>query len=163
MAAPVLGAEAGSTEMVPIEGTVVGEHGINPEAPGCAEGTSWRFESTGVGDLAGLGEVEYVLSWCSVSDPETGITSYGDGGITFTTAAGDSLETAQIGYGQVIAGPEGEPTGFTMGGVWEVTGGTGQFVNATGNGWLGGLGQIPGDATIDLGGAITLSAAGESE
>ena len=128
MAAPVLGAEAGSTEMVPIEGTVVGEHGINPEAPGCAEGTSWRFESTGVGDLAGLGEVEYVLSWCSVSDPETGITSYGEGGITFTTAAGDSLETAQIGYG-----------------------------------WLGGLGQIPGDATIDLGGAITLSAAGESE
>jgi len=60
-------------------------------------------------------------------------------------------------------GPETPPTGFTMGGVWEVIGGTGQFAGAVGQGWLGGLGQVPGDATIDLSGAVTLEAPGEPE
>lgn len=154
IAAPTIAQEATS-----IEGTLVGEHWIDPEAPGCAEGSSWRFESAGVGELAGVGEVEYALSWCSVSDPETGITAYGDGGVTFTTASGDSIETAQIGYGLVIPGadPAAEPSGFTMGGSWEVVGGTGPYEDATGYGWLGGIGAIPGDATIDLHGSLVLA------
>jgi hypothetical protein len=148
-----------STIAVPIEGTLVGEHSVDMEAPGCAPGTSWRFNSSGTGQIAGVGDVEFVLTQCTVFDPETGTGTFGDGTITFTTTDGDTLEIAQAGRAGAVPGSEGAMVGWTMGGTWDGVSGTGVFANASGHGWVGGVGDIPGPALYSFGGNIEYEAA----
>ena len=96
LAAPAVAQETGSApealepaREVPIEGTVVGQHWINPSAPGCDEGTSWRFYSSGTGQISDIGEVDYFLTQCTLFDPEGLSATSGDGITTFTSADGD--------------------------------------------------------------------------
>jgi hypothetical protein len=129
----------------PIEGTLTGEHSVNPEAPDCPPGSSWRFDSSGSGSITDLGDVDFVLTQCTVFDPEAGAGTFGHGTLTLTTAEGDTLVLAQAGHAGGVPGAEGL-IGWTMGGHWDVASGTGQFEGVSGHGWIGGLGDIPGDA-----------------
>ncbi len=139
---------------VPIEGSVIGEHSVDPEAPDCDGEPLWRFNSSGSGTLSELGDVDYDLTQCSYMDPELGFV-FSDGTITFTAADGDTLVIAQEGTSEVIPvdpdDPEAGFAGFTVEGTWEAVGGTGRFTNATGFGFMDGVGDIPGgEALFDL-------------
>ena len=129
-----------------LSATVAGEHSIDPEAPDCPAGTSWRFHSAGAGTMADVGEVEYVLTQCRVCEPETGTATFGDGTITLTTADGDTLELAQIGRSHLVPGPtpEDEPLGFTLGGSWQAVGGSGPFATRPATAGSGASATSPG-------------------
>ena len=132
-----------ATGAVPIEGTLVGEDWNDFEATDCDPGASWRFHSAGTGQIEGVGDVDFVLTHCTVWDPEAGTATFGDGTITFTTAEGDTLVIAQAGHAGGVPGAEpGSLIGWTLGAVWDVVDGSGQFEGATGHGWIGGLGDI---------------------
>lgn len=142
-----------STLATPIEGTLTGEHSVNPEAPECPPGSSWRFDSSGSGSIADVGDVDFVLTQCTVFDPDAGAGTFDHGTITLTTAAGDTLVLAQVGHAGGVPGADGL-IGWMMGGSWDVASGTGRFEGVSGHGWLGGLGDIPGDADYHLGGYL---------
>ena len=81
----------------------------------------------------------------AAGDPEAGAGTFDHGTITLTTAEGDTLVLAQVGHAGGVPGAEGL-IGWMMGGSWDVASGTGQFEGVSGHGWIGGLGDIPGDA-----------------
>ena len=149
-------------QSTPIEGTLVGEHWIDTEAPGCDPGTSWRFGSEGTGQIAGVGEVDFVLTQCAVFDLEVGTGTFGDGAVTFTTADGDTLEIAQLGHGGIVPGPDG-PIGWTYGAIWDAVGGTGRFEGASGYGWLAGVGDVGYDALYSFHGNLEYDMAESAE
>ena len=143
-----------------IEGTLVGDHWINPMAPACdLPDTSWRFFSNGVGQLSGLGEVEAYTTHCTVFDEASGgaDSTYYHRTTMFTTAAGDTLAVVHdIPTSEVFVGDDGNFTGFTLDGTWEAVGGSGRFTYATGSGTFYAAADIPGDIVLDFTGEITL-------
>jgi hypothetical protein len=146
-------------QTMPVEGTLVGDHWVDTEAPGCAPGSAWRFGSEGSGQIVGVGDVDFVLTQCAVWDMETNTGTYGEGTVTFTTADGDTLEIAQVGHGGGVPGVEaGSLIGWTMGGTWEAVGGTGRFEGASGYGWLAGVGDIGYDALYGFHGYLASDA-----
>jgi hypothetical protein len=171
-------APAAATTEVPIKGTVVGPGGPQtdgggvPQAPGCAAGAIWRFDSSGTGTMAHLGRVGYELSHCTYVDPATGLFLAKDGEITFTAADGDTLVVAEEGVFEGIADATGL-IGFEGGGTWTAIGGTGRFAHATGSGSWSVVGDIPGGdelfglpdgwMKIDLTGRIAYTASDRSE
>lgn len=138
---------AAAADEVPIKGTVLGDHWIDPSAPGCEPGTAdWEFYSSGTGQMSHLGRVEYFLRQCTVFNPEQG-TAVSSGTIMFTAANNDTLVVAQEMNSQII----GDFAGFTLEATWTVVDGTGRFTHATGSGSMDGVGDIPGgDALFDL-------------
>jgi hypothetical protein len=140
---------AAATTETPVEGTVTGQHGP-PDftAPGCPEGSEWRYSSEGSGELSPFGSVDYSLTQCTRADPESGQV-VSSGTTTFTFATGDTLVIAQEMLSQMIGADP--PTGFTNEATWTVVEGTGRFAQATGSGSLEGAGDIPdGTATLGL-------------
>lgn len=141
--------------LVPIAGTVTGEHVVDFTAPGCdiPEGAveSWRFSSWGTGNLSRLGRVEYLLTQCTYILPPDGPVSAGT--VTFTAANGDTLVIAQDMQSVLIEGMPGmPPLAFVVEGEWDVVSdaGTGRFAGATGSGMLDGYGDIEdGDPYFD--------------
>lgn len=138
-------AVAGS--QVPVKGTVTGLHDRvldDPECPGYA----WSFSSDGVGQMSHLGRVDYELIQCTIP---VGDDLESVGTMTFTAANGDVLSVTHTMTSRLVFGPTpGPPIGFEMDGEWEADGGTGRFLNATGDGLFEGLGDIP-DGLTDLG------------
>ena len=139
---------------VPIKGALVGIDAVDPGAPMCPAGTSWRYMSVGTGNVSHLGKVDFVVTHCTVLNPDlTG--SFGNGTITFTAPNGDELVIAQ--WGTFVVSPD-----FTVSDIelsWTVVGGTGRFDGATGSGTGTGLSDIPGNTTaVDLAGRIAYDA-----
>ena len=166
LAAPVTAQEAEPTEAVPVKGSVVGAHWIDPTAPACEPGTSWRFSSAGAGQLSELGEVDYYLTHCTLFDAESGgaDSTYVDALTTFTTADGDTLAVVhQFSSTEVFVDDAGAFTGFTLEGTWEAVGGSGRFMDVAGSGTIAGSADIPGDLVLDLTGEIAYGAAGRPE
>ncbi|MEN8239820.1 MAG: hypothetical protein ABFR53_11555 [Actinomycetota bacterium] len=137
---------ATATSDVPIEGTVMGEHGPPDfEDEDClAAGYAWRFPSAGVGQMSHLGRVEYELTQCTVPGPE-GFVSVGT--VTFIAANDDELWIEHTMFSQLI-GEFPVAEGFTFEGEWTAVGGTGRFAHATGAGTLHGFGDIPGGEAL---------------
>ena len=136
----------GPDQLVPIKGTVVGEHGppdfTAPDCPGWAE---WRYSSAGEGRMSHLGWVEYSLTQCTMPGPVT--TS--EGTITFVAANGDELWLEHTMFGHMV-GTMDHPDGFFFEGEWMAVGGTGRFTNAAGSGELYGTGNIYGIVDPDV-------------
>ena len=147
---------------MPMDGTLVGAHWIDPAAPACdLPETSWRFYNTGAGQISGLGEVEVFTTHCAIFDAETGgaESDYYHRSTIFTTAEGDTLSVIHdVPVTEVFADEEGNFTGFNLIGTWEAVGGTGRFTNAVGTGTLEGAADIPGDIVLDFTGEIMLAA-----
>lgn len=68
----------------------------------------------------------------------------------------------RVGRSHLIPGPtpEDEPLGLTLGGSWQAVGG-GSFADATGYGWFGGAGDVPGEMTLLLERDIVVGAPAE--
>lgn len=143
-AAPVMATRGQPDRMVPIKGTVTGEHWIVPMAEDCVDSDGavdwWRFSSAGSGQMSHLGTVDYFLTQCTYIVPPAGPVSGGT--ITFTAANDDTLVVAQSMQSEII-GEFPEPDAFTVTGGWDVVSGTGRFTSATGSGMLDGIGDIP--------------------
>ena len=148
---------------VPIKGTVMGEHWIDPAAPDCGPGTSWQFYSSGTGKMSHLGKVDYFLTQCTVFNPEDLSATFSNGTITFTAANGDTLVIAQVGGSEVFVDSDGNFIGFTVDGTWHAVGGTGRFTHATGSGSFDGIADIPGDVIFNFAGDIRYDASDRSE
>lgn len=132
---------------VPVKGTVMGEHVRVLDDPVC-EGYAWSFSSDGVGQMSHLGRVEYELDQCTIP---VGDDLESVGAMTFTAANGDELYITHAMTSRLVFGPEpGPPLGFEMEGEWEADGGTGRFLNATGDGFFNGIGDLL-DGVDDLG------------
>lgn len=124
---------------VPIRGTVMGEHGRVLEDPACP-GYAWSFSSEGVGQMSHLGRVDYELTQCTKPVGEV-LESVGT--VTLFAANGDELFITHTMTSLLVFGPDpGPPLGFMMEGEWEAVGGTGRFLNATGDGSFEGVGDI---------------------
>lgn len=135
-------------QLVPIAGTVTGEHAVQPQAADCDHPADaidwWRFSSWGTGNMSRLGRVEYHLTQCTYILPPVGPVSAGT--ITFTAANGDTLVVAQSMQSVIVEGlPGTPPLAFMAEGTWDVVddAGTGRFASATGSGVLDGYGDIP--------------------
>ena len=113
--------------------------------------------------MSHLGRVDYFLTQCTVFDFEDLTATFGNGTITFTAANGDTLVIAQIGSSETLLDDSGAFIGFTVEGTWEAVGGTGRFANATGSGLIDGMGDIPGDMTLDFAGKIAYNASDRSK
>ena len=136
----------GPDHLVPIKGTVLGEHGP-PDftAPDCPEWAHWRYSSAGEGHMSHLGKVEYSLTQCTMPGPLT--TS--EGTITLVAANGDELWLEHTMLGQMV-GTMDQPEGFLFEGEWTAVGGTGRFTHASGSGDLHGTGNIYGIVDPDV-------------
>ncbi len=138
IATPALAGNNRPDHEVPIKGTVVGEHWIDPAAPDCEPGTAdWQFYSSGTGQMSHLGRVDYFLTQCTSAALSTGT-------ITFTAANGDTLVIAQATTSEIV----GDLAGFMVEGTWTAVGGTGRFAHASGSGSMDGIGDIPGGDTV---------------
>jgi hypothetical protein len=143
-ASPALAAPK-ADHQVPIKGTVMGVHYVDPLPLVITQ--PWQFFSEGTGQMSHLGRVDYSLQQDSYFDFELGV-AVSTGTITFTAANGDMLVIAQEVESQFV-GTEG----FTLEGTWTVVEneGSGRFANATGSGSMDGIGDIPGgDALFGL-------------
>lgn len=163
LAAPAIAQEAEPmSEPMGMDGTLVGDHWIDPAAPACdLPDTSWRFYNTGTGELSGVGEVQAFSTHCTIFDEESGgaNSTYYHRTTVFTTADGDTISVVHdIPTTEVFVGDDGNFTGFTLDGTWEAVGGTGRFVFANGSGTLYGAADIPGAITLDFTGEISLEA-----
>jgi hypothetical protein len=126
----------------------------------CPEGSEWRFAGTGNGRFSHLGSVEFEIEHCSRMTSElTG--EFGSGTIVLTAANGDVLTLSQWGTFTLSFGPDGFYSYVDM--HWEVIGGTGRFVDATGSGTATAVGDLVAETTAaDFAGTIVYAASNRS-
>jgi hypothetical protein len=98
----------------------------------CPEGAIWRYSATGTGWFLHLGHSSVSLTHCTFVDMASGKGTFGPGTITITAANGDELHLRQVGTFSLVMAPDGLTSVFDM--TWVVTGGTGRFAGATGEG-----------------------------
>lgn len=173
----VLGASTASAtrgqpdHAVPFRGSIVGlDPGPDFENPGCPAqpppAVPWRFESSGTGNLAHLGKVDFELANCTTWYPEDDLRLEIAGTMTFTAANGDELVIAHQATGLFVPGSATAPWTITE---WVVDSGTGRFEGATGSGVGNAVTHIPQTETetpyteINLSGEIAYDASNRSE
>ena len=100
---------------------------------GCSlPGAQWSYSAAGPGTFAHLGRVWFEIAHCSkMTGPTTG--EFGGGTITLTAANGDELYMSEQGTFDLVMGPTGPVTSLIQV-SWEITGGTGRFAGAKGEG-----------------------------
>jgi hypothetical protein len=144
---------------VPFHGSAVTADSMM-EPVDCPEGSGWRYAATGNGRFSHLGGVEFELTHCSRMTSElTG--EFGSGTTTLTAANGDVLTLSQWGTFTLSFGPDGSYSYVDM--QWEVIGGTGRFVDATGSGTATAVGDLAAETTTaDWDGTIVYAASNRS-
>jgi hypothetical protein len=96
----------------------------------CSVPSSYVIGFTGTARVSHLGKVGVVFEHCSLLDPTTGASTYGDGVLTFTAANGDELRgTYHSGSGAFVS-----ETDVEWGDTFVLDGGTGRFAAASGGG-----------------------------
>lgn len=156
---------------VPIQGSVVGlDPGPDFENPGCPAqpppAVPWRFESSGNGNLAHLGKVDFDLANCTTWYPEEDLRLEIAGTMTFTAPNGDELVIAHRATGLFVPGSATAPWTITE---WTVHDGTGRFEGASGSGVGNAVTHIPLTETdiayteINLSGEIAYDASNRSK
>lgn len=100
---------------------------------GCAlPGAMWSYSAEGAGTFAHLGRVWFEIDHCSMmTGPTSGV--FGGGQITITAANGDQLYLSEEGTFELVMGPMGPVTSL-IDLTWQITGGTGRFAGAQGEG-----------------------------
>ena len=91
----------------------------------CPEGTAFLSYGWIEGTASHLGRVTGTTEHCSQG------ATYGDGLMTLTAANGDELYAS---YGNGVSGFDPDEAVYFYADDWEITGGTGRFVDATGVG-----------------------------
>lgn len=166
---------------VPIRGSVVGlDPGPDFGNTGCPApppgAVPWRFESSGTGNLAHLGKVDFVLANCTTwypplppesELPEGDFRLEIDGMMTFIAANGDELVITHTAEGFFFPGSATATWTITE---WVVADGDGRFEGATGSGVGNAVTNIPppdteimGYTEINLSGEIAYDASNRSK
>jgi hypothetical protein len=153
VAVPAMGA---SSHEVPVKGSTLSvDDTIDPDD--CPDGTSWKYLSSGEGQVSHLGRVHVEVVHCSVMDWETGTGTFSHGGWTLTAANGDKLYASHQGSFEVI----GESSVVT--GTWTVTGGDGRFTGASGHGTMQAVSDfVAGTTAMEMTGVIVYDASARS-
>ena len=117
--------------------------------PGCPSYLSG--DTTGTGNASHLGEITFVATDCVTLSPSNFIFS--NGRLTIYAANGDTLTLSYAG----TLTPNPQPNSLSMlGGQFQITGGTGRFVSASGSGYLQGVENLAtGQGQFDLVGTIS--------
>lgn len=113
---------------------------------GCAlPGAMWSFSGEGPGRFAHLGRVWFEIDHCSMmTGPTSGMFSGGT--VTLTAANGDQLYLSEEGTFELVVGPQGPVTSLVEL-TWEITGGTGRFTDAEGEGTSSPVGDLVAGTT----------------
>jgi hypothetical protein len=153
VAIPAMGV---SSHEVPIKGSTLSvDDSVDPA--GCPEGTSWKYLSSGEGQVSHLGRVHIEVAHCTVLDWETGTGTFGHGGWTLTAANGDHLHFSHQGSFEFL----GDVALIT--GTWTVTGGDGRFTGASGHGEIRAVSDfLTGTTAMDMAGVIVYEASARS-
>ncbi len=145
-------ASAGPTS-VPFTATLVTQERITPNFPGSGlcPGFVLTGATAGSGTAMHLGNVTGSGSDCvNPTSPFTFAFSHGK--LTMVAVDGDVLHADYAG----TLRPSATPPMFTVAGQYTITGGTGRFANASGNGTVGGLENIQtGQGQLTFSGAIS--------
>jgi len=153
MAGPA-GAEPGDPPQLPFRGSVTGVD--SPMAPpdGCFDGAMWRYHSEGPGTFGRLGTVWFEIDHCSaMTSPTAGY--FADGTISITAANGDQIFMDEWGTFEL---DDILPLSY-VDLHWEITGGTGRFSGAEGEGTAAPISDlVAGTTTADFTGWITYDA-----
>jgi hypothetical protein len=159
LVAPSTAALARVDRAVPLHGSATTADSMM-EPVDCPEGSEWRYASSGYGRFSHLGRVEFEITHCSRMTSElTG--EFGSGTTTLTAANGDVLTLSQWGTFTLSFGPEGAYSYADL--HWEVIGGTGRFVDATGSGTATAVGDLIAETTTgDFDGTIVYVASNRS-
>ncbi|AXG14701.1 hypothetical protein [Intrasporangium calvum] len=104
----------------------------------CPEGTSWRYGQTSTGWFSHLGRVTVTVTHCTYA-----LEGRFDHGATILTAAnGDQVWMSYSGTFQLDSLEN--PTRSDVSLTWTISGGTGRFAGATGDGTGTAVGTISG-------------------
>jgi hypothetical protein len=142
----------------PFKGSWVGADGYDLGASGCPSGAFLRFRATGSGQFAHLGLTAVSMTHCTYLGPGPLDGSFDQGTITLTAANGDSVTLGEMGSFVLTPNPAGPPPFATAASQmrWWVTGGTGRFAHAAGNGTGTAFDDmIAGVQAFDLAGTIS--------
>lgn len=105
----------------------------------------WRYMAEGGGTFSHLGKVVFEINHCStMSSPTEG--AFGNGTITITARNGDQLYLSHDGTFHLSL-DEGAPAWSHIDLQWTVVGGTGRFLDATGEGTGTALGDLAAGTT----------------
>ena len=141
----------------PLTGSAVTSDSMG-SAEGCAlPDAMWSYSGEGPGTFAHLGRVWFEIDHCSLmTSPTSGMFSGGT--ITMTAANGDQLYMSEEGSFVLVMGPEGPVTSLIEL-TWEITGGTGRFSDAEGEGTSSPVGDlIAGTTSATFTGSISYDA-----
>lgn len=113
---------------------------------GCSlPGAMWSFSGAGSGTFTHLGRVWFEIDHCSkMTGPTSGV--FGGGEIVITAANGDQLYMSEEGSFELVMGPMGPVTSL-IDLTWEITGGTGRFAGAEGEGTSMPVGDLAAGTT----------------
>jgi hypothetical protein len=159
LVAPTTAALARIDRPVPLHGSATTADSML-EPVDCPEGSGWRYAATGEGRFSHLGSVDVELTHCSRMTSElTG--EFGSGTTILTAANGDVLTLSQSGTFTLSFGPDGFYSYVDL--QWEVIGGTGRFLDATGSGTATAVGDLLAETTTaDYDGTIVYAASNRS-
>jgi hypothetical protein len=148
LAAPVAACHPGR----PFFGHTYGSSILAPATAACPPGSIWFVTAEGTGNFTHLGRVNFALEQCATANVESGWGhTVGKASMTIVAANGDLLE---LSYDMTFhANLTQTPATAKAWLDWEVAGGTGRFVDATGSGEAIGHVQYTPDltgATISL-------------
>lgn len=148
----------------PITGSAVTQDSMGP-LDGCAlPGAQWSFAGEGPGTFSHLGTVWFDIEHCSMmTGPTTGV--FGGGTITITAPNGDQLFMTEQGSFELVLDPTNTfPVSSLIDMQWEIVGGTGRFVDATGEGTANPIGDLlAGTTSATLTGTIAYDASNRAE
>jgi hypothetical protein len=148
IAAPV----AAANHVRPFFGYGSGPSTLGPPIADCPAGSMWYVTGHGTGNFTHLGRANFALEQCATANMESGWGhTVGKASMTIVAANGDLLELSydMTFHANLTQTPATAKTWLD----WEVAGGTGRFVDATGSGEAIGHVQYTPDltgATISL-------------
>ncbi|KAB7745482.1 hypothetical protein GA707_06050 [Nostocoides sp. F2B08] len=148
----------------PLTGSVVTQDTMGPPDGCTMPDAMWSFSGEGPGTFSHLGTVWFEIEHCSAfTGPTTGV--FGGGTITVTAANGDQLFMTEEGSFELVLDPTNTfPISSLIELEWEIVGGTGRFVGATGEGTANPIGDLVGGTTsATLTGTIAYDASNRAQ
>lgn len=133
----------------PFRGSLSGVDAMEDPTGVCPADASWLYVSRGTGRFTHLGLVATEVRHCTWMDWETGTGVFANGTMTFVAANGDRLVLRHEGSFHLVFDASGQPVLSIIDDLrWEIVGGTGRFVDASGSGTASPIGHLgPIDTT----------------
>ena len=137
---------------VPFAAKLTTQEQIGPNPAQCQSAPYLAGSTSGTGHATHLGQVTGTALDC-ITPPAAGYTyTFSNGKLTLVAANGDELRATYSG----TLNPTAVPPVYAITGVYQITGGTGRFTNASGSGRLGGIENLQtGQGQLSLDGTIS--------